>query len=131
MSDGNNTNPKDMLILVDFQVFLYVNLVALLSYFLGVFVILALRRCPRMDPKAWWNMAVNICSFAVKTLAWIIILQNTDPAQLKNIEYANSLWYKEAHWFLFDYFATYVIKMSIYVFIFETRLVWEHLSSES
>jgi hypothetical protein len=84
-----------------------------------------------MDPKAWWNMAVNICSFGVKTLAWIIILQKSDPAQLKNIEYANSLWYKEAHWFLFDYFATYVIKMSIYVFIFETRLVWEHLSSES
>ena len=68
-----------MLIPVNFSVFLYLNLASLLSYSLGVFVILALRRCPRMDPKAWWNMAVYICSFGVKTLAWIVIFQITDP----------------------------------------------------
>jgi hypothetical protein len=52
MSESNSTRPQEVLIPVNFSVFLYLNLVSLLSYSFGVAVILALRRCPRMDPKA-------------------------------------------------------------------------------
>ena len=121
MSERVNASPKNVLIPVDFSVFLYLNMISLYIYLLGVIAILFLRRCPRMDPKAWWNMGVYICSFGVKTIAWIVIFHSTDKEKLNNIDYASKLWYEEAHWFLFDYFAAYAIKMSIYVFIFEMR----------
>ena len=35
------------------------------------------------------------------------------------------------HWFLFDNVAVYLIKMSIYVFVFEMRKIYEFLTSET
>jgi hypothetical protein len=46
-------------------------------------------------------------------------------------KYDDYLWNSEAHWFIFDYFAAYLIKVSIYVFIFEMRHVFEILTSSS
>ena len=45
--------------------------------------------------------------------------------------YDDYLWNSEAHWFLFDYFCTFLTKMSIYAFIFEMRHVFEILTSDS
>jgi hypothetical protein len=45
--------------------------------------------------------------------------------------YAEFLWKKESKWFIFDYFGSYLIKISIYVFIFEMRKILEILTASN
>ena len=119
---------------VDFEAFLIINASCLVLYELCFVLLITLRECPKMDPKAWWNIGVNMISFSFKTLAWIEIVLSYDPIKERELgpeKYDDLLWAQEAHWFLFDYFASYMLKMSIYVFIFEMRQVYDILTSES
>ena len=119
---------------IEFKVFLIVNLLSLILYSLGVGLVMKLRKCPSMDRKAWWNIGINQLSFAFKSIAWIEILLAYDPVEEERIgpeRYDDLLWNSKAHWFLFDYFGTYLTKMSIYAFIFEMRHVSEILTSDS
>ena len=107
---------------------------AIIFYNLGVIMILVVRRCPKMDRKALSNIGINVISFSVKTTTWTMILIAYDhktEIELGSKNYSDKLWDDEAHWFLFDYFAAYVIKMSIYVFIFEMRQILDYLTSDS
>ena len=47
------------------------------------------------------------------------------------IKYETQLWENEGLWFLFNYLAVYLIKISIYVFIFEMRHIFDFLTSET
>ena len=47
------------------------------------------------------------------------------------IKYETQLWENEGLWFLFNYLAVYLIKISIYVFIFEMRQIFDFLTSEN
>ena len=79
-----------------------------------------------MDYKAWWNIAVNLFSFSLKVTTWSVILNAYDPKLEKEmgpIPYAHKLWDDQGFWFLFDYFGAYLIKISIYIFIFEMRQI--------
>ena len=119
---------------IEFKVFLIVNLLSLIFYTLGVGLVMIFRKCPRIDRKAWWNIGINLVSFAFKSIAWIEILLAYDPEEEKRMgpeRYDDLLWNSEAHWFLFDYFGTYLTKLSIYAFIFEMRHVFEILTSDS
>ncbi len=79
-----------------------------------------------MDPKSWWNIGINIFSFSIKTTTWIFILSIYDKKmeeEMGKSKYIDKLWDEEDRWFLFDYLAAYIIKMSIYVFIFEMKKI--------
>jgi hypothetical protein len=58
---------------IEFKVFLIVNLLSLIFYSLGVGLVMIFRKCPRMDRKAWWNIGINLVSFAFKSIAWVEI----------------------------------------------------------
>ena len=82
---------------VEFRITFIINLVAIITYSLGVVTILAVRKCPKMDPKAWWNLAVNLFSFTIKITTWSVILSVYDPLlekQMGTIPYTNMLWDK-------------------------------------
>jgi len=72
---------------IEFKVFLIINLLSLIMYMLGVGLVMKLRNCPRMDRKAWWNIAINLVSFAIKSIAWIEVLAAYDPMQEKKMGY--------------------------------------------
>jgi len=82
-----------------------------------------------MDKKAWINISINILCFSIKAFGWIMI--SLDPHTKQDANSFENLWEKQAHWFLFDYFGAFIIKISIFVFIFEMVLVYITLASEN
>jgi len=80
---------------IELKVFLIINLLSLVLYMLGVGLVMKLRNCPRMDRKAWWNIAINLVSFTFKSIAWIEILANYDPVQEEKMGYQK---YNEFLW---------------------------------
>jgi hypothetical protein len=58
----------------------------------------------------------------MKLITWTYILSKYEVLKEKDIgeqKYETELWNQQSRWFLIDYFAVFMIKMSIYVFIFE------------
>ena len=89
-----------------------------------------------MDIKAWINLGVNTASFLIKAIAWtymlIIYNENLDKeASMGEVPYEEMLWDNNGQLFLWDYFASFMIKMSIFAFIFEMMNIRVVLESES
>ena len=81
-----------------------------------------------MDLKAWINLYINLGCFIVKTSIWIYIESIYDP---KNGYNEDKVWAENEGLFLFDYLANFMIKMSMFVFIFEMMRIWIFLSSNN
>ena len=81
ISKRYNLKGEIVVLHVEFKAFLIINLLSLILYSLGVGFIMIVRRCPRMDKKAWKNIGINIVSFTFKSIAWIEILAAYDPVK--------------------------------------------------
>jgi hypothetical protein len=87
-----------------------------------------------MDPKAWANIGVNALSFGAKAIIWTYMISqynNEEEKKVGAVVYADSLWNNNGQLFLWDYMASFLIKMSIFVFIFEMMKIRVILSSET
>jgi hypothetical protein len=88
----------------------------------------------KLDLKAWTNLVVNSASFSIKAIAWtyMISIYDTDKeAIIGAVVYEELLWDSNGELFLWDYFASFMIKMSIFAFIFEMMTIKVVLQSES
>lgn len=80
------------------------------------------------------NMFINIVGFSVKTITWTYMESIFDPTVATIMgykEYENKLWDENGALFMWDYLASYAIKMSIFAFIYEMMYIWALISSES
>lgn len=76
----------------------------------------------KLDLKAWTNLGVNSASFSIKAIAWTYMMSIYDldkEAIIGAVVYEEMLWDSNGQLFLWDYFASFMIKMSIFAFIFE------------
>jgi hypothetical protein len=126
------TEKEEVLTHLNLKIFFYINLSCLLVYALGLCLLLSLRKCAKFDCKTWGNISLYLVSFSMKLITWTYILSKYDVLKEKDIgeqKYETELWNQQSRWFLIDYFAVFMIKMSIYVFIFEIQHMYEYLSS--
>jgi hypothetical protein len=87
-----------------------------------------------MDGKALANMGVNSVSFSIKAFAWTYIIAIYDTnleASMGEVAYEEKLWNDNGELFLWDYFASFMIKMTIFAFIFEMMNIRVVLQSDS
>ena len=87
----------------------------------------------KLDSKAWANLGVNSASFSIKAIVWtyMISIYDKDQAKKGEVAYNEMLWDSHGELFLWDYFASFMIKMSIFAFIFEMMNIIVILQSES
>lgn len=118
---------------IQFNVFAYINISCYLLYASGCLFV-AYKSNFYLDGKAQLNMFINIVGFSVKTITWTYMISIFDPAVATIMgykEYENKLWDENGALFMWDYFASYAIKMSIFAFIYEMMYIWALISSES
>jgi hypothetical protein len=87
-----------------------------------------------MDLKAWVNLGVNSASFSIKAITWTYMISIYDidkEAIIGAVVYEEMLWDSNGQLFLWDYFASFIIKMSIFAFIFEMMSIKVVLQSDS
>ena len=110
-----------------------VNLISFIIYFTFAWYIV-IKSSFKLDLKAWANMIVNSASFGIKAMAWTYMLSIYDKdeeAKIGASEYDEKLWNDHGSLFLWDYFASFMIKMSIFAFIFEMMNIKIILQSET
>ncbi len=84
--------------------------------------------------KAWVNISIYIVSFSIKTATWsyMLAIYNKDDEKIYDkSEYEDILIKQHGEMFLWDYFASFMTKMSIFVFIFEMVNLWNIISSNN
>jgi hypothetical protein len=62
-----------------FQIFLSINLAGLILYIIGTCGLFFFKCWPKLDTKAWVNIAIFLMSFFIKTIPWSLILISFDP----------------------------------------------------
>ncbi len=132
-----NTNTKDYNtefgLERQFFVFFLINLISFVIYFTFALYVM-IKSSFKLDLKAWTNLVVNSASFSIKAIAWtyMISIYDTDKeAIIGAVVYEELLWDSNGELFLWDYFASFMIKMSIFAFIFEMMTIKVVLKSES
>ena len=130
-----NTNDynEELGIEKQFKVFFLTNLISFLIYFSFALYVM-IKSSFKMDLKAWVNLTVNSASFCIKAIAWtymISIYDKDKEAIIGAVVYEEMLWDSNGQLFLWDYFASFMIKMSIFGFIFEMMSIRVILQSES
>ena len=135
--DETNTNTNDydaeFGLERQFIVFFLINLISFVIYFaFSLYVIIKSRF--KMDLKAWANLGVNSASFSIKAITWTYMISIYDidkEAIIGAVVYEEMLWDSNGQLFLWDYFASFIIKMSIFAFIFEMMSIKVVLQSDS
>ena len=118
---------------IQFDIFSYINICCYLFYASGSLFV-AYKSNFYLDGKAQMNMFINIVGFSVKTITWTYMESIFDPTVATIMgykEYENKLWDENGALFMWDYLASYAIKMSIFAFIYEMMYIWALISSES
>ena len=113
--------------------FFLVNLISFLIYF-SFSLYICIKNSFKMDGKAWANIGVNTASFSIKAIAWtyiIAIYDTNQAASMGEVVYEEKLWDENGELFLWDYFASFMIKMTIFAFIFEMINIRVVLQSDS
>jgi len=133
--DNDPDNDTEFGLARQFLAFFLINLIAFLVYFtFSVYV--SIKSSFKMDLKAWINLGVNAASFLIKGIVWtymiIIYNENLDrEPSMGELAYEKMLWDENGQLFLWDYFASFMIKMSIFAFIFEMTNIRVVLESET
>ena len=81
IKEGEGGEGKEVIVDgIYFEIFLSVNLSGLILYSLGICGLLTARSCPKLDNKAWVNIAIFLISFLIKSIPWSLMLMAFDPS---------------------------------------------------
>ena len=124
-STNTDEHNPDLGVERQFVVFFLTNLIAFVIYF-SFAIYVMFKTSYMMDLKAWANLSVNSISFCIKAIAWTYMISIYDKERediVGAVVYEEMLWDSNGQLFLWDYFATFMIKMSIFAFIFEVMSI--------